>query len=148
MKTKILSIAILAIMSMVAFSGCNSNKRNSQVNDSPAAEVTDAHNSRNSLDYEGTYAGIMPCADCSGIYTEVTLSGNGYKLTQVYQGIDEPNSFEKSGTYTWDNNGSIIILGGDSTEQYQVGENTLFALDQNGKRITGDLADSYILKKK
>jgi len=113
------------------------------------ATTTDTHNSRNSLDYEGTYTGTFPCADCSGIYTEITLSGDNYKMTQVYQGVEEgDNSFEESGTYTWNNNGSIITLGGDKTEQYQVGENMLLALDENGKRIAGDLADLYILRKR
>lgn len=67
----------------------------------------------------------------------------------VYQGKEEgQNNFEDTGKYTWNNDGSVITLGSDPSEQYQVGENTLYALDMNGKRITGDLADMYILKKK
>lgn len=31
--------------------------------------------------------------------------------------------------------------------KYQVGENQLWHLDENGNRIEGDLADRYILKK-
>ena len=29
--------------------------------------VIDDHNSQNSLDWSGTYKGIIPCADCEGI---------------------------------------------------------------------------------
>lgn len=148
MKKTILYAFAAMIVGATAFTGCN-NARNSK----PAEEnvmVTDEHNSRNSIDYEGTYTGTLPCADCEGIRTEIMLHGNSYKMTRVYEGVEDEmnNTFETSGTFEWDENGSIITLGNDRSEQYLVGENRLFALDQEGQRITGDLADMYILKKK
>ena len=35
-----------------------------------------AHNAKNSLDYIGTYKGILPCADCEGIETELELNSD------------------------------------------------------------------------
>ena len=32
---------------------------------------------RDSLDWAGSYEGVLPCADCPGIRTRVTLSDNG-----------------------------------------------------------------------
>lgn len=148
MKTK-LFYGVMAIVLTVSFSACgNSNQK--AANNEQKVEVADAaHNSRNSLDYEGTYIGTLPCADCPGIYTELTLKGNDYTLETIYTGKEDvdKNTFTKSGKYTWNTDGNIITLNNDSTQQYQVGENVLFALDGNGKRIAGDLAEFYVLKK-
>lgn len=149
MKKKILYVVVAALATATFFAACNSKPKSTTKEEEPSTVVADrTHNSRNSLDYEGTYTGTMPCADCSGIYTEITLSGDQFQRKMVYQGKEEgENTFEDSGVYTWNNEGNIITLGGDPTQQYQVGENQLFALDAEGKRITGDLANQYILKK-
>ena len=34
------------------------------------------HNSQNSLDWEGVYKGILPCADCDGIETEIVINSD------------------------------------------------------------------------
>ena len=41
-----------------------------------------AHNSRNSLDWAGIYEGVLPCADCPGIQTRLTLSRDESVRTQ------------------------------------------------------------------
>jgi len=149
MKIKIASIAFVAFLSAALFTGCNSNKKNTASEKRTTLMASDrAHNSRNSLDYQGTYSGTMPCADCSGIDVEITLSGDNFKRKMTYQGKEGQNMFDDSGKYVWNEEGDIITLGGDPAEQYQVGENQLIALDMQGRHITGDLADMYILKKK
>ena len=35
--------------------------------------IPDMHTTMNSLDWDGTYTGILPCADCKGIETNITL---------------------------------------------------------------------------
>lgn len=113
------------------------------------AAVPDMHTAQNALDYEGKYKGVLPCADCEGIETELTLDRNGnYVLKTTYLG-KSATSFEKSGTYTWAEDGGTIILSDitDAPNRYFVGENQIFQLDMEGNRITGNLADKYILKK-
>lgn len=149
MKTKIWYTAILLTGLFIA--SCGNSNRNIQNNDRTPMAVDSIHNSRNSLDYAGTYVGTMPCADCSGIRTEITLNADGtYSMVSVYEGKgnEGENTFRDSGRYTWNNAGSVITLNNDSTEQYQVGENQLIALDMHGEKITGELADMYILKKR
>jgi len=147
MKNKIMYAVVAMILGATAFISCNNTKNSKPVDET--AIVADGHNSRNSIDYQGTYTGTMPCADCSGIRTEITLNGNSYKMKMTYEGVDESNNtFESSGTFSWDNDGLIITLGDDKSEQYLVGENQLIALNQDGEKITGDLAHMYILKKK
>ena len=142
-------IAVLTI-GLAVFAGCNQKNKNTQ---EPVVtteqKAPDAHNSRNSLDYEGTYAGILPCADCEGIETEITLDKDTYTKIVIYLGKSETKTVETSGTYSWNETGSIITLEDeDKPNQYQVGENRLFHLDMDGNRITGELAGNYVLIKK
>ena len=111
------------------------------------ASVT-AHNSRNSLDWAGTYTGFIPSASGMGIEVRLTLNGDGtYALNYHYVGRTDPD-FSFTGNFTWDNAGGVITLDpGTGPLQYQVGENTLRQLDMDGKVITGDLAEMYVLQK-
>lgn len=109
----------------------------------------DGHNSRNGLDWAGTYSGVLPCASCPGIDTVVTLHSDGtYERAMHY--IDDAGSPQTaSGTFRWNDAGTKIELNteGDETAKYQVGENRLFHLDSDGQRITGSLAVHYVLHK-
>lgn len=147
MKKNILAVAIavFAVMNVMTACNNNNNRKDSIAENQTETAIDRVHNSRNSLDYEGTYTGVMPCADCSGIQIQINLSGDNYRRKMVYEGKD--SEFNDSGKYTWNNEGNIIMLGDDRSEQYLVGENVLYALDVDGNRITGDLAEMYILKK-
>jgi uncharacterized lipoprotein NlpE involved in copper resistance len=105
------------------------------------------HNSKNSLDWAGVYEGELPCADCSGIKTTISINADGsFKKKEVYQG--KKGSFDSQGVFAWDSTGSIITLSADAQKtSYKVGENKLMALDMDGKIIEGPLADKYILLK-
>lgn len=108
------------------------------------------HNSMNSLDWPGIYRGVLPCADCEGIDTEIKLDKDlTYSLKIRYLGKGD-SVFENRGTFAWHDQGNQIIL--DSASQgspiyFLVGENRITQLDLNGHPITGRLADRYILKK-
>lgn len=113
------------------------------------AAVPDMHTAQIALDYEGTYKGVLPCADCEGIETELTLGDNGnYTLKTTYLGKGG-TSTEQSGTFTWAEDGGTIILSDitDAPNRYFVGENQIFVLDMEGNRISGELAENYILRK-
>ncbi|EKO3470184.1 copper resistance protein NlpE [Vibrio fluvialis] len=115
------------------------------------AETVDAgHNAFNSLDWQGTYKGTLPCADCAGIDYTLTLNEDEtYTLTQVYQGKEDSGQFSSNGKFHWDTKGSVITLedGSETPNQYFVGENMLMKLDINGEKITGDMAALYNLQK-
>ncbi|WP_160290263.1 copper resistance protein NlpE N-terminal domain-containing protein [Flavihumibacter solisilvae] len=111
-------------------------------------KAVDSHTSQSSVDWPGNYRGVIPCADCPGI--EITLrlnSNNTYEMQQTYL---ERNiaPITSSGNFSWLDNGSKIVLDSEKDKRrFQVGENRLFWLDQDGKRITGALADKYVLTK-
>ena len=101
------------------------------------------------LDWIGVYTGVLPCADCEGIKVRLTLNKDySYELSYLYLGRDDkPIVF--SGTFEWNDAGNIISLPRENfPTYYQVGKGQLFMLDIFGNRITGDLADMYILTKK
>jgi uncharacterized lipoprotein NlpE involved in copper resistance len=112
--------------------------------------VKNGHNSKNALDWYGIYKGIVPCADCEGIDTEITLTKDMmFILKTKYLGKGDQTVFEKKGTFTWDATGAVISLNDlkGSPNKYKVGENKLTQLDMEGKEISGTLAEKYILKK-
>lgn len=111
--------------------------------------TTTADNSMNSLDWDGMYKGVTPCADCEGIETSLTLSkDNSYVLTTKYLGKSTKMN-EMKGTFTWNTEGNTITLSAitDGPNQFFVGENQLTQLDMSGKKITGPLAEKHILIK-
>ena len=151
----VLSCSIL----LLGFTACKpkaSDNPNPEAAQTPAAEATpeteftgDGHNSRISVDWNGVYKGTIPCADCEGIQTQLTLMEDGsFERRTTYLGKDGETRSDK-GNFTWDDAGSVVTLAFEDgeTQQYQVGENILFHLDRQGNRITGDLADKYTLMK-
>jgi uncharacterized lipoprotein NlpE involved in copper resistance len=160
MKLQLIALPLLAI----GLLACSEQKPNSTENkpvseviqsdvksEVPAAEHAIGDNSQNSLDWNGTYSGITPCASCEGIKTTLFLySDNTYKLNTEYLG-EEDNLFTETGKLKWNKSGGKITLIAPNQEgpdmQFLVGENQLFMLDSQGQRITGALADNYRLAK-
>jgi uncharacterized lipoprotein NlpE involved in copper resistance/heat shock protein HslJ len=111
--------------------------------------LADSHNAKNSLDYIGIYKGILPCADCQGLNTEIAINENNtFSIKTKYEGKGN-KTFELKGNFIWNKAGNVIILRDvkNAPNKYFVGENTLTQLDMSGKKITGSLADEYILSK-
>jgi uncharacterized lipoprotein NlpE involved in copper resistance len=109
--------------------------------------VDSAHNSRNSVNWDGVYTGTIPAADAEGINVQITLNTDEtYEIRYEY--IGKQNVFTDTGTFKWDEDGDTITLNTkDMPPYYKVGENTLIQLDMEGKPITGSLADLYVLYK-
>lgn len=108
-------------------------------------------NSQTSLDWVGTYFNVLPCASCEGIETWVTLNQDStFQLKTNYLGLNDAREEIFTGTFKWDDTGSMVQLEGligDAPGKYKVGENQIWHLDRDGNRIEGNLAERYILKK-
>ncbi|MDG1276274.1 MAG: copper resistance protein NlpE [Algoriphagus sp.] len=151
MKTSAIKLFLL---STILFSCDNSNKSTilsvDETKIKESVKKPDSHNSMNSLDWNGTYKGTLPCANCEGIETILTLNPDQtYLLFTDYLGRNDALEEEKRGSFSWNEAGSIITLTNVTSgpNQYKVGENRIWHLDINGKIITGDLADHYVLIK-
>ncbi|MCW1963759.1 copper resistance protein NlpE [Chryseobacterium viscerum] len=104
--------------------------------------------SENALDWAGTYEATIPCADCPGIKTSLTLSNDKtFTISEEY--LDRNSKNQDKGSFAWDATGSMITLKGKTANyKYKVGENMLIQLDLEGKEIDGPNKDLYIFKKK
>ncbi|MDR0552105.1 MAG: copper resistance protein NlpE N-terminal domain-containing protein [Spirochaetaceae bacterium] len=147
---KVIGAVLTAAILLMPLAGCR--PKNSQTNagiDAGRNGIDAAHNSRNSVNWEGVYTGTIPAADGPGINVRITLNTDEtYEMTSDY--IDRDGVFTESGKFSWDESGGIIILDVDPQKQpskYRVGENTLMQLDLEGNEITGMFADNYILHK-
>ena len=108
------------------------------------------HQAENSLDWAGTYKGLLPCADCSGIETQLELKSDyHYELTELYQGKGDGQQFKSTGTFAFDSSGSTITLDKNADgRKFFVGENFIEARDyETGAKIEGSLAEHYKLTK-
>ncbi len=134
MKTFIL---ICTVATILLTPGCKNATTNSDTT------------TKSALDWPGTYTGILPCADCDGIKTTLTIYENlTYTLQTSYLGKDDQLT-TRNGTYTWNSALTTITLAGitHSPSQFLVDQNGLLQLDANGQKITGDLPDRYRLVK-
>ena len=138
---------ICTILFLFIIVSCDSNSSPIAANDSafktevPKTPIIKAEN----------YVGTLPCADCEGIDVTLQLKDDGsYIMNSVYKGsrVDSSNNhFIDNGS--WSANGDTIILSTKgNTTKYIKTNGELIQLDGNGKKITGPLADDFILHKK
>lgn len=143
-------IAPTLLLAAVALAACSPGEPNAPAAPPAASEpaaAPDMHNSRNSLDWAGTYAGVLPCSDCAGVVTTVQLGGD-----DTFQMSSRRLAFgaaptEQSGQFTWaaDGNGISLVTGADAAA-FGVGEGRLLQLNSDGSRPGAD-APAAILHK-
>ena len=147
------TIKLLIVVFVTGLFACNSQSKTINGNKEVIVSNTphNADNSMNLLDWDGDYYGILPCADCEGIETTITLSKNlTFKNQASYLGKLNAH-FSSTGTFSWNDKGKIITFNNNEKSivpnKFMVGENKLTQLDLNGNIITGALAEKYQLKK-
>ena len=121
------SLMFLAVAAVVSGSAQQSGAG------APPAPGAYMHNSRNLLDWAGTHEGVLPCADCRGNKTRLTLNSDGsYQLVTQAQGSQNAEK-SVSGIFTWQPSGNAITLdehGG--RRRFSVGEGWLTLLQTEG----------------
>lgn len=150
MNMKRLSILLTALVALF-FVSCNGGKekKSEETTETEAIEMTSTNES--TLEYAGEYEGVLPCADCEGIKTILTIRDDStYDLKREYLG-KEDSSFEESGTYNIVNGDVIELVTPSSGNKtyYKILENAVaLTADETGTLAEGELADFYILTKK
>jgi len=141
---------ILVIASVVFMSACGNSGEGENNTAVPSGDTT---KQSVSVEYQpviaASYMGIVPCADCEGIQTEVTLyADTTYLLVTNYLGKNPKDTAglntNKKGKFMTHND--TVHLGGDGSK-FLKNDTALIQLDGSGKVITGKLADKFILKK-
>lgn len=143
------------IVCVIIFSSCKDesktdntfNEQKEKVNEE---QQMDGHTSINTLDWEGTYAGTIPCDDCDGIFTELTLNNDNTFIMHTTKMLnDKQTKSSQEGLYKWDESGSTVILGKTGfTSMYKVAENKLILLDKDASEFPESETKNYTLIKK
>lgn len=148
---------ILTFITSLALISCKTKKEEStkqsiiQINQKDTLHVTssDSHSSKTSLDWVGIYEGILPCADCAGIKTTVTLNKDeSIKVVSEYMKRNKKLKDEGHFKWTADNNALYLDTKDKNRFFYKVGENKLIVLSEEGEEMKGLLANKYVLIKK
>ena len=144
MKNKVMILA--AAITLVA---CGGNQQKKAVSEKVKADAVkvDMHDAESSLDYQGTYTGVFPAADCPGIDMRLTLKKDGtYSLHMKY--LDRDSEFDEKGAFTVKENLLTLTPSeGGQPQYYKVEENRLRRLDADKQPVTGPLAENYVLEK-
>lgn len=148
---------LLVAMASFIFTACEKKTETEKVEDVQTETVeTTAEESTEMTTNEpwaGTYQGVLPCADCGGIDTEIMIHDNNtYMETQNYLDKEGENSFKFEGTVVWNEDKTQFTLTpskeGENAVTYKVQEGSIVALDADGNEYTGDIASAYVLNKK
>ena len=145
MKKNLLILS--ATLALVACGGNAPKKTVAAETQATTAAAPDMHTAETSLDYQGTYTGTLPAADCPGIEVRLELKPDG-TYTQHLKYIDRDTEFDEKGTYTVKENLLTLTLSdGGQPEYYKVEENRVRRLDAEKQPVTGALAENYVLQK-
>ncbi|MDR2037740.1 MAG: copper resistance protein NlpE [Bacteroidales bacterium] len=135
----VLSVALMMVL------GCNNRSQNSS-----KTSENQKKTAKTEFNYHGKYLGILPCADCEGIETEIELKKDQTFIKKTkYLGKGDQKVFEVTGKYKWDDAQSMVILENitDAPNKYYVTEGAITQLDMDGNVITGDNSMKYRLAK-
>ena len=104
-----------------------------------------------SLEFHGVFYGFLPCNDCNGIKTTLSLKQKNNYLLVTQPARESSREYYEKGKYSWNDENQTVVLTPNKkseTRQYHIenGE-TLIQLKSDGSRITGDQADDYILRR-
>lgn len=143
MHRSVWSLTLITCALSSGLGACASTATQSAAAPAAGSPAMSEHNSKAA----GVYLGTTPCADCQGIQTSLLLRADGtYQLATKYLG--KPGELQVThGKAAWNAEGNQITLTGvtDGANRYLVAEDRLTQLDLSGQRITGDLADKYVL---
>lgn len=103
---------VVALLTVVLVA-CSTEKPADQAETSAgqlAQQVVDMHTSRMSLDWRGTYEGLLDCADCAGVHALLTLDeGESFVLSSrpLRRGV---KTTTEQGQFRWQADGNSIAL--------------------------------------
>ncbi len=145
-------ILLLAVAGFTSCSNAPKNNSQSQEDSSSVQANTQKTEQQHSTEKESkVYEGTLPCADCEGIQTTITLNeDSSYSLHQKYLGASDESNMDEKGDWTLNTEKNVVTLKGikDASNQYKVTDTALIMLDMEGNEVEGALAEHYILKKK
>jgi heat shock protein HslJ len=134
-----------------ALVGCQSEKTPepplAPTSEADPAPVVDMHTSRIALDWAGTYEGLLSCADCAGIHTQLTLEPDGRFEMVTRPLVRDAVPSSARGAFDWEADGNTIALGDDADGQrFAVGEGRLLLLEAGQTDRAWDRSDATLVQ--
>lgn len=152
-KEKTMKNLVLCLSLGLFVLSCNQNRSEVSIKDKDHIDVIseedlESNDDLTSFNWEGVYEGVLPCASCPGIETELTLSAdNTYTLKTFYQENPDSENIEQ-GKFEWVADSDIIQLDNADETQFKIENQQIRQLNPDGEMIEGNLAEFYVLKKK
>jgi uncharacterized lipoprotein NlpE involved in copper resistance len=104
-----------------------------------------------SLDFHGIFYGFLPCTDCNGIKTTLSLKQNNNYLLVTQPARDSSREFYEKGKYSWNEENHTVVLTprNESMPRHYLikDEGTLIQLNSDGTQMSKELEDSYTLRR-
>jgi copper homeostasis protein (lipoprotein) len=117
-------LRILFVSALLALAACGRDAPSEAGVGAEQADTAEETSPSVAEDFERTWLGVLPCADCDGIQTRLVLRGeNGtrrYQLEETYLGADGDNVFQQEGEWT------------EETTQLEGVDTTVYRLDPQG----------------
>lgn len=141
------TINYLFIAVLIIVSSCQSKKE--FLPENKTQTIADFPKANDSQNFIGTYIGILPCADCEGMETKLTINENNTFTKSVHYLGKGTKVFEQKGTFSWNKLGNVIQLTDveNAPNQYLVSKDKLLQLNMEGNIIDGTMAQEYQLSK-
>jgi len=140
---------LLLALFAVALAGCQPEKT-TDLPAAPASEgepapVIDMHTSRIALDWAGVYEGLLACADCPGIHTQLSLEPDGGFEIETRRLVRDAEPSSARGQFEWEAGGNTIVLDASGAGQrFAVGEGRLLLLETGQTQPAWDRADATL----
>ncbi len=143
-------IHILLLAIPLSLFGCKETPKNDDQNkvNEDSEQAIDTNTAEDSINWKGTYIGLVPCASCPGILTTVKLNDDKtFEKTEFYLGSKD-GYFKDKGTFTFKDDGDKINLNsGKDTAIYTFERTHSEKLDKEEQEIASEIADLYVLTK-
>lgn len=114
--------------------------------------ISTASNAENSIDYIGSYEGILPCIDtnCKEIELSLKLMPDNIFVYSTKRIDIDKEALMTTGTYHFEQDGNTIVLDQISNvpNAFFIAEGKIYQLDKEQNKIEGANAEKFILKKK
>jgi hypothetical protein len=104
-----------------------------------------------SIDFHGVFYGYLPCNDCNGIKTTLSLKNNNNYLLVTQPARESSREFYEKGKYSWNDETKIVVLtprDGSATRQFRIeDEGTLIQLNSDGTSMPRELIERYTIRR-
>lgn len=138
----------LILCALMALAACSSGKKEQAALQEPQTGTQPLlANARQSTAWQGTYQGILPCANCEGIAIMLVLEPNGqYVMRTRMLGIDDKDR-KYEGTYDWQGDSMVRLSGETQQKVFAVHDGYIIARMPDGTAIPAHPGADYRLEK-